>query len=239
VEGVTERIEFSVNGEGRTVEVRAGESAVAVLRDRLGLTGAKLVCGEGVSHVGHEERYDFHHLRRTGADRRSPQLTEASMPAVRTGPVVIGFDGTPASERALHEAASLFAGRRALVVVVWEAGRAFALAALPTTALGQPPGILDIRTAIEADRAMYEAAERLAGWGAAQARDAGLQAEGVAVADDMTVADTLIRLARERDAQTVVVGTHGHGRLSELLLGSTTRSVIERAPCPVVVVRAE
>lgn len=42
-----------------------------------------------------------------------------------SGPVIIGFDGTPASERVMHEAAALFAPRRALVVVVWEAGRAF------------------------------------------------------------------------------------------------------------------
>jgi nucleotide-binding universal stress UspA family protein len=33
------------------------------------------------------------------------------------------------------------------------------------------------------------------------------------------------------------MGAHGHGRLSEALLGSTTRDVIHRAECPVVVVR--
>jgi hypothetical protein len=35
------------------------------------------------------------------------------------GPVVIGYDGSPVADRALAEAAGL------LVVVVWEAGRAF------------------------------------------------------------------------------------------------------------------
>jgi CO/xanthine dehydrogenase Mo-binding subunit/aerobic-type carbon monoxide dehydrogenase small subunit (CoxS/CutS family) len=43
-----ERVEFSVNGKQRALEVRAEESAVEILRDRLGLTGTKLVCGDGV-----------------------------------------------------------------------------------------------------------------------------------------------------------------------------------------------
>ena len=45
---MSETVRFSVNGKPREIEVRAGESAAEVLRDRLGLTGAKLVCGEGV-----------------------------------------------------------------------------------------------------------------------------------------------------------------------------------------------
>ena len=45
---MSETVRFSVNGEPRELEVRAEESAVEVLRDRLGLTGTKLVCGDGV-----------------------------------------------------------------------------------------------------------------------------------------------------------------------------------------------
>ncbi len=45
---MSETVRFSVNGEPREIEVRAEEAAVEVLRDRLGLTGAKLVCGDGV-----------------------------------------------------------------------------------------------------------------------------------------------------------------------------------------------
>jgi nucleotide-binding universal stress UspA family protein len=154
-------------------------------------------------------------------------------------PIVIGYDGSPAAERALHEAAGLLAPRRALVVVVWEAGRAFDLAALPTRAIELHPAeaTLDIRRAFEVDQAMYRAAQRMAEHGAALATQAGLEAEGLAVADDVTVADTLIRVAREHDANAIVVGAHGHRVLSELLLGSTSHSVLQRADRPVVVVR--
>lgn len=45
---MTEPIRFNVNGSTRETEVLGDESAAEVLRDRLGLTGTKLVCGEGV-----------------------------------------------------------------------------------------------------------------------------------------------------------------------------------------------
>lgn len=137
-----------------------------------------------------------------------------------SGPVIIGFDGTPVAERAVHEAAGLLAPRRALVVVVWEAG-AFDLAAIPASVLDSPVAPLDLRTAYEVDRSMFEEAQRTAQWGALLATEAGLEAEGLAVADDVTVADTLVRLAKELDSEAMVVGSHRRGRLSEILLGST------------------
>jgi nucleotide-binding universal stress UspA family protein len=156
-----------------------------------------------------------------------------------SGPVIIGFDGTPVAERAVHEAAGLLAPRRALVVVVWEAGRAFDLAAIPASVLDSPVAPLDLRTAYEVDRSMFEEAQRTAQWGALLATEAGLEAEGLAVADDVTVADTLVRLAKELDSEAMVVGSHRRGRLSEILLGSTAQEVLRKAPCPVVVVRDE
>ena len=144
-----------------------------------------------------------------------------------TGPIVIGYDGSAASERALREAGALLAPRPALVVVVYEPGVAFDLMLVP----------IDIRTALEVDRAMYEGAQRLAQQGAELARRAGLDAQSLVVADEITVAETLVRVADERDAPAIVVGYHGHGALGELLLGSTSRGVLRRASRPVVVVR--
>ncbi len=69
--------------------------------------------------------------------------------------------------------------------------------------------------------------------------DSGALATTTTVAvTGLQVGETLVgidfvRLAHERDAQALVVGAHGHGRLSEVLLGSTSRSVIRTALCPV------
>jgi nucleotide-binding universal stress UspA family protein len=155
----------------------------------------------------------------------------------RKGPVVIGYDGSPVADRALAEAAALLAPRTALVVVVWEAGRAFE-AAWPV-GLEVPVPVIDLRTALELEQVAYESAERTAQQGAGLAMSMGLQAESLVVADDVSIADTLIRVARERDAPAVVVGAHRHGALSEVLLGSTSRDVVRHAPCPAIVVRED
>ena len=43
-------------------------------------------------------------------------------------------------------------------------------------------------------------------------------------------------LSRAKEADYIVMGSHGHGAMYDLLVGSTTRGVLKKAPCPVVVV---
>jgi nucleotide-binding universal stress UspA family protein len=154
---------------------------------------------------------------------------------VRSGTIVIGYDGTRASEHALREAAGLLGPRPAVVVVVYKAGLAFELIELPASSIGLPPAALDIRTALEADRNIYEGAQEAAEHAAGLARMLGMEAEGLVVAEDpeISVAETLLRLARERDAGALVVGSHRHGPI----LGSVSREVVRDATCPVLVVR--
>jgi nucleotide-binding universal stress UspA family protein len=156
---------------------------------------------------------------------------------MHSGPVVIAFDGSPTALRALQEAAELLAPRPGLVVVVWGAGAPYDFAALPSAGLDLPPARLDLGTASELDRALYADAERLARHGAAIASSYGMPAEALAVADELTVSDTIVRVAQEADAATVVVGRHDHGVLYDVLLGSTANSLLRHAPCPVLVVR--
>jgi nucleotide-binding universal stress UspA family protein len=149
-----------------------------------------------------------------------------------TGPIIVGYDGSPSSQRAIDEAGALLSRHRALVVVVWEAGLGSALVDVPAI----PPAPIDVRVALEVDKTLYERAQRLAQHGAQLAEKAGLEADPLVVADTITVAETLVRLAREKDAQAIALGTDGIG-LTDVLLGGTTRGVIQHASCPVVVVR--
>jgi nucleotide-binding universal stress UspA family protein len=89
------------------------------------------------------------------------------------------------------------------------------------------------------DRELSEQAQRLAQKGAGLAGDAGFEAEGLAIAEDadVPVHETIVGKAKELDAAAIVVGAHGHGRLGEVLLGSTSREVIRHAHCPVLVAR--
>ena len=131
------------------------------------------------------------------------------------------------------------AGRRALVVVVYKQGVGFELMELPVVTGGLPPPQLDVRAAIEVDEDLAERSQKLAQRGAELARDAGFEPEALAVADDvdMPVAETIVSVAADQGAAAIVIGAHGHSRLSEVVLGSTSRDVIRRAPCPVVVAR--
>jgi nucleotide-binding universal stress UspA family protein len=140
----------------------------------------------------------------------------------------------------VREAGELLRGRRALVLVVWKAGLGFELVELPASTIGLPPASVDIRTALEVDRELSEQAQRLAQKGAGLARDAGFEApEGLAIAEDAHVPlhETIVAKAKELDAVAIVVGAHGHGRLGEVILGSTSREVIRHAHCPVLVAR--
>jgi nucleotide-binding universal stress UspA family protein len=48
---------------------------------------------------------------------------------------------------------------------------------------------------------------------------------------------TICRIAGAVGADVVVVGSHGHGWLQRVFLGSVSRHVLGHAPCPVLVVR--
>ncbi len=133
------------------------------------------------------------------------------------GEIVLGYDGSPNAQAALAEAASLAVALGASVVVafgyeVWAAGGETA----------------DHKAAVQAigDRAAADALGRLAA--------AGVHAETAVVAE--RPADALVRVAEERGARMIVVGTHGEGPIRGALLGSVAYKLLHQSTVPVLVV---
>lgn len=68
-----------------------------------------------------------------------------------------------------------------------------------------------------------------------------VSAKGVAVASRLSngfAAGNIVEEARKVRAAYIVLGSHGHTAVYDLLVGSTTHAVLKKSPCPVVVVPA-
>jgi universal stress protein A len=70
----------------------------------------------------------------------------------------------------------------------------------------------------------------------AAAKKAGVRARSLLL--EGVAWEQLVRLARGRKADLIVMGTHGRTGLARLFLGSVAERVIGSAPCPVLTVRA-
>ncbi len=50
-------------------------------------------------------------------------------------------------------------------------------------------------------------------------------------------AQAMTRFAQDKNADLIIVGTHGRKGLTRMLMGSTAESLLRRSPCPVLVVK--
>ena len=49
--------------------------------------------------------------------------------------------------------------------------------------------------------------------------------------------EIILNQAQEQECELIVVGAHGHGRIREMFIGSTTQRILERSSLPVLIVR--
>lgn len=149
-----------------------------------------------------------------------PVVVVRGEPRNSDGPVVVGIDGSPVSEAALAFAFDAAAARGVGVVAVH---------AWSPTAIDKTMEIyIDWdAVAVEEDAVL---AERLAGWGQ---KFPQVPVQRVVVRDGAVPA----LVEASQGAQLVVVGSHGRGNATGLLLGSVSHGVLHAARCPVAVVR--
>lgn len=63
----------------------------------------------------------------------------------------------------------------------------------------------------------------------------GLEVEELVVHGE--AASEIVRVAREKDADLIVIASHGRTGLGRFLFGSTAEAVVRHAHCPVLVVK--
>jgi nucleotide-binding universal stress UspA family protein len=146
-----------------------------------------------------------------------------------TRPILFATDGSPSAAAAQREALQLARQLEAPLLVV-----SVAHAVVPAVGYAAY-GYSDIVAELTSDE--RHRVERVLGTLAATACAAGVECSTV-VADGLAV-DEICRIARERDAQLIVVGSHGWGAARRLLSGSVSTGLVHSAPCPVLVVRSQ
>jgi nucleotide-binding universal stress UspA family protein len=150
------------------------------------------------------------------------------------GPILIAFDGSPASRQAVAAAAGLLKPRATLVLTVWEAALAGAAASFPADVAMTPT--VDPATLLTVDDALRGHAERVSHEGAELATSLGLDAQPLAMVGARDIGRAIAEVAQQHQAATIVVGSRGLGGLRARFEGSTSKGVVKHAPCPVVVV---
>jgi universal stress protein A len=140
--------------------------------------------------------------------------------------VMMASDFSPASRAAFQRAVALARANRATLLVM------HAVTMPPPTLGGEyiPP-----QTWERIDRAARASAQKHVATLVAKARRAGVRAAGLVLSGSPY--DVIVRAARSRRADVLVLGTHGRTGLPRLLLGSVASRVLATAPCPVLTVR--
>jgi nucleotide-binding universal stress UspA family protein len=158
--------------------------------------------------------------------------------------IVLGYDGSDASKRALERAAELAAGLSAHLVVVsvstQAGGRVTAPVLAPETAVlvpnvGAPsPAGAAVPLPDPERTEPPEVAQRLLDQVRISLAGRGLDAEYLLEIGD--AADCLLGIADEREADLIVVGSREHGLLDRLLARSVDETLTRRAGRDVLLV---
>jgi nucleotide-binding universal stress UspA family protein len=148
-----------------------------------------------------------------------------------TGPVLVCFDGSEGAAGAVRHAGALFPGREAIVLSVAVPAKDELPLDPMSDFVGRLSGLYR-----DWDEVCADLAERHARDGCQLATDAGLHAEPQTAVGKP--APTILRVAEERDAAVIVLGTGTHTTLGGLL-GSVAARVVHYSKRPVVVIPAD
>lgn len=207
------------------VHTAAVRGAVAAVLADASESARLLVVGTGAAGHGAVGGHALRIVQRA----HCPVVVWRPPAATRTGtplPIVVGIDESEHSTRALAEAFDIARTLHTPLTVVhmWEIGAAVGMGDLGGQ--GNMDWTLLEMLQSQQRRRMDELIEPFSKYPNSHVSK---------VFQDVSPAKGLTELSRE--AQLVIVGSHGRGRLLNALLGSVSQNLIHHAECPVLVVR--
>ncbi|AGN01040.1 UpsA domain-containing protein [Salinarchaeum sp. Harcht-Bsk1] len=138
--------------------------------------------------------------------------------------LLVPYDGSPLSQRALERALTKHPDDRITVLYVLDP----VLAVYEAEAKGAPAAsTLHDRMTERADEICADAAERASEHGR----------EITKATENGRPARTIVSYADDHDVDHIVMGSHGREGVSRLVLGSVAERVMRQAPMPVTIVR--
>ena len=143
-------------------------------------------------------------------------------------PILFATDGSPSAAEAEKEAFALARRLDAPLLVVSVPHTS--VPAVGYAAYGYSNVVAELT------EAEHRRVKELLGKIAATACAADVQCSTV-MANGLFTVEEICRIAAERDAQLIVVGSHGWGATRRFLSGSVSTGLVHSAPCPVLVVR--
>jgi len=140
------------------------------------------------------------------------------------GPVLFAYDGSDLARLAIEEAGrQLEPGRDAVVLTVW---RPYAVGFIP------PP---EVKFDAAASEEVRKAAEQTAAQGASMAQAVRCRAQSLAVKEAPTWKG-IARVADDRDASLIVLGSHGKSGFPSIFVGSVAGAVAAHCGRTVLIV---
>jgi nucleotide-binding universal stress UspA family protein len=139
--------------------------------------------------------------------------------------ILVAVDGSDSSVKAAGYAFELAKNNNAKVTFVHVVDTTSMLVSLPheTRSRAAALGKYDTREIFDEVRNM--------------AKRKGLDVNTEVIESPVSAAAAIVRYAKKKRFDLVVVGTRGQSKMNRILLGSVASKVVERCPCPVLVVR--
>jgi nucleotide-binding universal stress UspA family protein len=161
-------------------------------------------------------------LEVTDKDEKLLASAKAEAP-FRIKNILVPIDFSDCSRKALRYAIALAKEHEASISLLYVVSTNFAM--------GEPSSIEYVQFTSEARAKAQKELQALA----------AAEVHGEVIAKSFVRAGSptaeILQMAASMPADIIVISTHGHTGLTHALLGSVTEHVVQRAPCPVLVVR--